>query len=140
MSILYKNKKAIVTMTTFSLIILAALLVLSFSYFYYDLSTKRALEENSKIELINSINSFRSALNSLILFDNSSLNYISNLDSDSILLVFDNGSIIGSYDLGFNIITLETSSLGIQSCLKIEFEPSFGGNFYYNGTCISLIN
>ena len=60
------NKKAVVTLTTFSLIVIIAILMVIFSYFYYNYSKTEVISNNSEIELTLSLISFRSELVNLV--------------------------------------------------------------------------
>ena len=133
------NKRGVVSIATFSLIILILLIVLGFSYDYYDdskLETHKILKEQ---ELIYSLGSFRAELLSIVAYENSNLTYMSNLDSQEISIMLTNNSITGEQICKGQLVTTNISSLGIDFCNDYTFYPSGSTNFLFNGSCVSIV-
>ena len=135
---MFKTRKGIVTITTFSLIIVASVLILAFAFFFYDLTKERSLEYKASIELITSINVLRSELVSLLPYENSSLIYNSTLDPSIIELQLNRNYIYGRSFEHSKPVVVNTTTLGFQFCSNYVYYPSISGNFTYNGSCISL--
>ena len=85
------NKKAVVSLATFSLIVLIIILILTFSYFFYGVAKERSEDEIKTIELLNSMQSFRSELTNLVTRSNSNVTYVSEIDPQGIILHLDLG-------------------------------------------------
>jgi hypothetical protein len=135
---MFISKKGIVSVSMFSLIIVASLLVLTFSVYFYDLNKERSNQYNLRIELINSINTLRSELVSLIPYTNSSLLYNSTLDSDSLILELNRNYIYGQEFIDGTKSQVNISTTGFLFCESYTYYPASLGNFSYNGSCMSL--
>jgi len=135
---MYKQKKAIVSLSTYTIMLSVLILILIFSFGFYETSKTQILEINTQEQVLNSVLSFRSnILESLN--ENTTLTYQSTLDSPNIKLKIINNKIIGEIIFKENKITQTESSL-TNFCSDFEFYPTAITNFYFNGTCIKKLN
>jgi len=133
-----KRKKALVGLTTYSLILILMIVLLISSISFYDTSKEDILLKNKKQEILNSILTFRSDLINIISTNNSNLTYINSYDVESIIIYLENTSIIGE-DLSLNEkVKINITSLGIGFCSSYNFSSNINVTFTYNGTCIFM--
>ena len=134
---MFFSKKAVVTLTTFSLIIVASILILSFTFFYYGISTDRAEEYNARVELLTSIDIFRSHMLSLLVHDNSSLYYNSSWEPATTEFQLSGNHIYARQFLDSEVVIINATTLGFNFCDYYVYYPIRTGFFMYNGSCIS---
>lgn len=134
------EKKGIVSISTFSFIILILFGLFGLTYYFY-LEFNENLEIlNQKHEVLNSIESFKSSILSISLISNSYLNYTNELDSQDLIIYLNNSNIVGQKYFKDNLIEENSSLYGIGFCDSYIFSPKNLNRFYFNGSCISLIN
>ena len=134
-----KNKKGVVVLATFAMILGFALLVLIMSYTFY--SSKQA-EFNSVIdneEVINSLISFRTSIIKMESYDNSTFIYQNILDPEGIEISLDNQTIMGKIIQNDVLIKHNISTLGLKFCEKYSFYPHIESTFKNMGSCIKYI-
>jgi len=136
---MYKQKKAIVSLSTYVIMLSVLILILIFSFGFYQTSKNQILEIKTQEQVLNSILSFRNNILEISNI-NTNLTYQSTLDSPNIKLKIINNTIIGELITNKLIITQTESSL-TNFCSDFEFYPTIKTQFYNNGTCIKkLIN
>ena len=133
-----QNKRAIVGLTTYSLLILIFILILTGSYYFSDKYKTQDKETNAKLEIFNSLSSLRTSLIDLTSNINSSLIYENIYDLDSIIIYLNNNSINGKIEDNNIYVTGNISSMGLIFCSNYSLSPISKNNFYFNGSCISL--
>lgn len=131
------NKRAIVGLTTFSLLILIFISIFIGSFYFASKFKTNAEELNSKVELENSLYSLRSSLLELTFKDNSSENYSNKFDSNDVIIEIDNSTMSGIISYGNVYIEENISSMGIEFCSNYNISPTFNSDFFFNGSCIS---
>ena len=135
-----KQKKGIVSLNTYALILLVYLAVFLVSYsFYYD-SKQDSLIGIKQKECLNSALSFRSTIIDTIKYPNSSLIYVNNYESDNIKFNITNNTISVRQELDTGIAEINVSSLGISFCSDYSFTESQNILIAYNGSCVSITN
>ena len=135
-----KSKRGIVSLTTFSLLIVVMVLVIIFSYNYYSTSKDKFELKIKKEEVLNSVISFRSSLIDLNALNNSYINYTNSIDDLNIEIILRDKIISGNLLFNENNIQINISSLSILFCDTYTFNPKVTNTFYNNDTCIVKIN
>lgn len=133
------DKRGVVTISTFSFIILILLSLFGLMYYFYSEYTEDLNILNTEKELLNSMQSFRSQILELILVDNSSLRYSNNLDRQDMILYVNNSNIYGETFYEDVLISKKISLYGIKFCSSYAFSSVNVNDFYFNGSCISLV-
>lgn len=133
------KKKAVISITIFSLLIMLFCLLLAGTYSYYSDSKYLIEEINTKQEILNSISSFRVDLLKLITQNNSNMTYSNSLDPLYIDITLKNTTISGEVLLKKNNVELNMSSLGVLFCDEYTFSPSVETIFSYNDSCVQII-
>jgi len=133
-----QNKRAIVGLSTFSLLILIFILILIGSYYFSNKYTTQDKNLIAKIELENSLTSFRSSLIDITVYNNSYLVYKNNYGLGSIAIYLNNTLISGVLDDGDYYAKTNISSLGLKFCSNYTISSKVMSQFYFNGSCISL--
>ena len=133
------DKRGVVSISTFSFIITILLLLLGFIFYYYTSTQEEINIIVKETELSNSINSFRSVIVNIVFENNSYLNYSNNLDSDEIIFYVNQSYITGNVYYKENLVTKTYFLYGITFCDNYTFSPVINNEFYYNGSCITLI-
>lgn len=132
------KKKGIVSLITFSLLILIFLLIVIGSFNYYSDSKSESSIKLKEIEILTAISSIRSELISLYVDTNSSLNYSSKLIDANLLIKLNNSQISGISIFEEKYITVLISGFGIQFCSSYEFYLVENTQFNFNGSCINV--
>lgn len=133
------NKKAIVTLTMFSFIVITVFFVLLFSYFSFDYIKITGEEKIVEKEVLNSLTSLRSELLPLIVYNNSNLTYMNELDSDIIINITTNVLSAKKYTSN-NLISYSISTLGIDFCSNYQVYPNINTTYVFNGSCIYVLD
>jgi len=135
-----KQKKAIVSLNTYALLLLVYLAIFLASYsFFYD-SKLDSLTELKQKECLNSALSFRSNLIDAIKYPNSTLIYVNNYESDNIEFNITNNTISVKQELDSGLAEKNISSFGISFCSNYSFTESQNIVISYNGSCVSISN
>lgn len=138
--IFLKQKKAIVSLNTYALLLLLYLAVFLVSYsFFYDSKQDSIISLNER-ECLNSALSFRSTIIDTIKYPNSTLIYINNYKSDNIKFNITNNTISARQELDSGLAEINISSLGISFCSDYSFTESQNTLITYNGSCVSINN
>ena len=138
--ILSKQKKAVVSLNTYALLLLLYLAIFLVSYsFYYD-SKQESLISLKEKECLNSALSFRYTILDTIKYPNSTLIYVNNYESDNIKFNLTNNTISVRQELDAGLAEINVSSLGISFCSDYSFTESQNIVITYNGTCVSITN
>lgn len=133
------NRRGVVSISTFSFVILILIAILIFSYDFYTDSKDISLKQIKEQELLNSIASFRAELIQLSSNVNSTINYTNNLDSVDIVLNLNDDIISAKQEMSNEYIILNMSTLGLSFCSSANVSPSFEIVAHYNGSCIDII-
>ncbi len=134
------NKRGVVSITTFSLVILLAFSIYLFSSWYYYSYKTDYVVEIKKEELLNSVSTYRSDMLNLVLNQGSNLTYENNLDSLETTIYLDNMTITGKQVYNNDYIVVNISTLGFQFCSNYSFYPRVATVFEYDGTCVSKVS
>lgn len=132
------KKRGIISIVTFSLVLLILFSIGLFSYLFYDYAFTQLNEKKVQEELLNSAGSFRFELINTYTHKNSTLHYQNDLDKN-IEYVLTGSTISARKHTQQEYITENISTLGPSFCSTYDFYPNYGGNFSFNGTCISFI-
>ena len=135
-----QNKRAIVGLSTFSLLIFMLILILVSTYYFSDKYTIQNRNFIAKSELDNSLFSLRSSLIDIVSNNNSYLIYQNNYDISKIKINLNDKYISGTIDRGYSYAKTNISSLGLEFCSSYQISPKAKTKFYFNGSCISIIN
>ena len=133
-----QNKRAIVGLTTFSLLILVLILILVGVYYFSN--TYKTQDKNlaAKAELDNSLYSLRSSLIDLTTQVNSTIIYQNKYDIDYIKIILNNSQIQGELVYDDIYIKSNISTMGLDFCSNYIISPIGKNTFYFNGSCILL--
>lgn len=134
------NKKGIVSISLFSLIVFILFGLLVSSYFYYEQKQDEILIAHKKIELSNSLNSFKSNLIEISYKTDSYINYSNELDSTEIFFEVEDSTIIAKRIYKEEYIIIQSSLYGILFCDTYKIYPADFSRFYYDGNCIEVLN
>ena len=93
---------------------------------------------NKKIEVLNSLTSFRSQLLNVVVYNGSNLSYSNVYDDAGLFVYAKNRSISGKLDFNNNLIDVNISSIGVYFRGDYNFSLNYGANFSYNGSCVSV--
>jgi hypothetical protein len=132
------DKRAVVSITTFSLMLMILLTLFTASYFYSEISKDKVLVEYKKEELLNSMLLFRSEMLNLVTKINSTSNYQNTFDNADTKLTLSSGSISAKGIVENILVNYEISSLGLVFCSNYEFVPAQGAIFSFDGYCIRM--
>lgn len=135
-----QNKKGLVSLITFSLLIVIFIFIFSSSYYYYSTSKVESKLIVKQIDIQNVLISFRADLLNLVSHKNSTLNYTNLYVSDSFSIKLNNSKISGIDYFEENLIQKNISNLGINFCSSYTIYPVITNIFYFNGSCISKIS
>lgn len=133
-----KNKKAIVTLTMFSMIIISVLFILLFSYYFYDYVKENGINSQKEQEVLNSLTSFRAEILNLIPYNNSNMTYSNSLDPLDIQIYASGTSLIGTGDTGKLLVSREITTLGFNFCSNYTITPHLNTTLIHNSSCISV--
>lgn len=133
----FLNKKAFVNISTFSLILILLIILMIFSFGFYSYSKQSLLDEKLKLEITNSVLTFRSDLLNILTKENSSINYKNIYDPQAIIISVEEKTIKGEVYFKNSYQTLNFTTLGFSFCSNYSFSPVIGKNFTFNGSCVS---
>lgn len=134
-----KNKKTIVSLNVFVLLILLYLgIFLSSYYLYYNykLSSESSFKQK---ECFNSAVSFRSQAIQVLRYPNSTLLYKNFYNSDSLIITIKTDTITAKKAIRTQDTSINISTLGMVFCSNYNFSEINNVNMNYNGSCINLI-
>lgn len=134
------DKKGIVSISTFSFIIFVLFGLFGLSYYFYLEFSEGLNILNVEHEVLNSMESFKTGILPIIQLNDSYLNYSNELDSQDLILYLNNSQIIGEKFFEDNLIKKNSSFYGIEFCDSYILSPNNVNEFYFNGSCISMIN
>lgn len=133
------KKKGVVSLTTFSFIMIVLSIMLVFSYSFYSeykLKAEISLREEA---LLNSMISFRSELLNDLVYNNSNFTYSNSMDSSNIQIAIINSTFVASEIYEGQLVSKNVSILGNYFCDNYIFYPYNANIFSYNGSCVSLV-
>lgn len=134
------KRKAIVSLNTFTLLLILYLLIFIASYSFYHESKQDSELKLKELECLNSALSFRSEIIQILKYPNSTLIYINNYKNDNILIKITNTSITSKQELNFAVAEINISTLGINFCSQYNFTESENILISYNGSCVFITN
>jgi hypothetical protein len=135
----FSSKKALAVQTSFVLIILVLVGIALGSYFIsknYEINVNKL---KIKIKEADLYYSFSKKLGSLMYQDNSSVNYSDSFFSSKYKIVINESNCSIIYDAD-NYYVITNYTLSVNFCDNYTLYPKYGGIFYFNGSCISLIS
>ncbi|MDA3856506.1 MAG: hypothetical protein PF569_09705 [Candidatus Woesearchaeota archaeon] len=133
------SKKGVASFATFSLIIILCILVLSFSFGYYNSSKEDMIILSEKAAMIKSMSNFRSELLNVVVYNGSSLEYV-DFFSNNLEVILQDNFIHSSYAQNGEIVEVNISTLGPNFCSVYNVSFGFSSIYSFNGSCISVTN
>lgn len=132
------NKKGVIGLSTFSLLVLLFLITFLFTYVFVQDTKAEGLKLIGEKEATYSALSLRSSLLNLLSEENTTLTYRNEFDVDNMKLTL-SGSRITAFQQDEEIlVNISFSNLGIPFCSIYEISPKFETTFEFNGSCISV--
>lgn len=130
------RRKAIVSLTTFALILMVLISLFTVSYFYSENSKSKVLAQYKKEELLNAELLFRSEMLNLVTKVNSTSNYKDVFVGTDVRFSVSSNSISGVGRVNNILVNYDISTLGIVFCSSYEFVPAESTLFFFDGYCI----
>lgn len=134
------NKKAIVSLNLFVLLIVLFLVILSFSYFYLDFIESKNSKKISTEEVTITALSLRSFFTDIIVFTNQTSTYHNPYESSQMAVELNSSTITVTKQTSQVTTEEEFSLYGIEFCSNYTITPVRKNTFSYNGTCIQTNN
>ncbi len=134
------SRKGIVSITTYTLIIFL-MVVLFFGVFSFYNNTKlNAQNAGLKLEIMNSLLTFRSDLLNLAVFNNSNISYFDRNYDLNLIVYLENKTITGAYLTDTSRVEVNISTLGLRFCDKYSVSFESLKIFSNNGSCVMLVS
>lgn len=130
------NKKGIISLNLFVLLLFLFIIILGFSYFYKGYIQSEHNYDIVYSEVVNSGLSLRSFFVELIIFENETMTYFFEYDDPEITIFLNDSSILVSKEFENELIEKEFNLYGISFCSSSYISPLNRNNFTFNGTCI----
>lgn len=134
------SKKAIVSLTSYIMILFLLVLIMIFSYNFYSDYRLKALTKIEEMEVLNSALMFRESMLNVVIYSNSNLTYLNKYDLEEIQIYLDGRRIIAKMSSGLLDVNSNISSLGVPFCSNYSFSPVLETKFNFNGTCVSKLS
>ena len=130
------NKKGIVSLNLFVLLLLLFLMLFGFSYFYKDFSQKQHIRDVSLAEITQSGLSLRSFFTRMVVFENQTHTYDFIYENEEIVAVLNSSQIRIEKQIEGENLEKSFSMFNVSFCSTYEISVVQENSFYYNGTCI----
>ena len=131
------NKKAIISLNLFVLLLIVFFILLGFTYFYKDFAVQNSKQYISKTEIFNTGLSLRSFFIQAVIYENQTIIYQDIYDSDNIFATLNNSSITLSKQTEDEFVIKKFHLYGIQFCSEYNISTKSENSFSYNGSCIA---
>jgi len=133
------NKKCVVSISTYTIILLILVLVFIGTYSSYISNKKDSLTFKYEKDLFISLTKFRSEIINIVERNNSKIDYIDKYSINSVNISINGNKLCGMIIESDGYAKLNISTLGLPFCSNYSFYPKVLTTFIFNGSCI-LIN
>lgn len=132
------NKKGLVSVTTFSFIVLLFISLVLTMYFFYSTSTQSFKEQIKQREILESVSKLKAELIVLSGDVNSTLNYTDEYALNQIEIELNSSNITATYSNNDFKVEETTNLYGLTFCSNATRLLISETIYYFNGSCISV--
>jgi hypothetical protein len=132
-------KRAVVSLATYSLILVLLVSLLVFSFYFKGVYENNSKEKTYEIDALNSASSLRNSLINLMQNENTNVTYSNPTDDTNIYLVLNDSNIIAFKETEDILVEVSVTNFGVDFCDYYEVSPLLRTTFNYNGSCIAKV-
>ncbi len=132
-------RKGLVSIATFSFVLILMIFVLGFSYYVYDLNRSFFMEKDIEKDMFKSMLDFRTQVVFMHSCNNSSVTYRNSQLMEGFLFNVTDSKFTAVYSDADIRIEKNITMYGMKFCDNFVFNPIVDQIVIYNGTCISII-